>query len=57
MDYADGLVAAEKSRAELAEQANTDAIATLNGDASTEGSVDYKVSALETKLMNETNRI
>lgn len=45
----------EKERAELAEQANADAIATLNGDASTEGSVDYKVSALETKLMDETN--
>ncbi|MBR6685397.1 MAG: hypothetical protein IKL37_03995 [Alphaproteobacteria bacterium] len=45
----------EKERAELAEQANTDAIATLNGDASTEGSVDYKVSALETKLMDATN--
>ena len=74
MDDTNGTVTAaikaETQRAELAEQANAqaitnltngtvkdnaDAIEKLNGGASTEGSVDYKVLALENKLMDETN--
>lgn len=38
------LIAAEQTRAEAAEKANSDAIAVLNGNSSVEGSVDKKVA-------------
>lgn len=48
-------LAAYKTSNNAAVEANTAAIATLNGDANTAGSVDYKVAAEVAKILNDND--